>query len=224
MADREDKAALFDAFARVGKALASGRRVEILEVLANGERSVDGLAKELGLSLANASHHLQVLRRAGLVTIRREGTFVYCRIASPEVLAFLRSLRSLAVERLPDVERLAETYFRRRDELEPVTRQELARRLRHAEDIVVLDVRPVEEYRAGHVPGAVSIPVKELQRRLREIPKDREIVAYCRGPFCAFAHEAVFELRRKGYRARRLEDGLPEWRAAGLPTSVEAAG
>lgn len=215
----EAKAALFDAFAQVGKALASGRRVEILDVLANGERGVEELAAELGLSVANASQHLQVLRRAGLVTRRRDGVFVRYRLASPEVFSFLRSLRGLASGRVAEVERLARAYLGRRDTLEPVTREELARRLRAGNDLVVLDVRPRAEFRAGRLPGAVSIPVAELRRRLRELPPDREVVAYCRGPFCAFAHEAVDVLRRRGYRARRLEDGLPEWAAAGLPVS-----
>jgi len=224
MPDRGAKAALFDAFAQVGSAVSSGRRVEILDVLANGERTVQSLAGELGLSVANASRHLQILRGVGLVMARRERTSVHYRLAAPEVFEFLGSLRALAASRLAEVERLAETYFGHRDELEPVTRTELARRLRDEEDLVVLDVRPEEEYRAGHLPGAVSVPVRELRRRLREIPRDREIVAYCRGPFCAFAHEAVDVLRRKGFNARRLEDGLPEWAAAGLPVVAELAG
>lgn len=228
MSDLTAKSALFDAFAQVGKALSSGRRVEILDVLANGERNVEGLAGELGLSIANASRHLQILRHAGLVTARRERTRIHYRLAAPEVFAFLSSFRSLAMSRLDEVERLAEAYLGDRDDLEPVTRAELARRLRGGGDLVVLDVRPAEEHRAGHVPGAVSVPVRELRRRLRELPRDREIVAYCRGPFCAFGHEAVDLLRSKGYDARRLEDGLPEWVAAGLPvvagTSAVEAG
>ena len=216
MADRAAKTALFDAFAQAAKALASGRRIELLDVLANGERTVEGLAGETGLSVANTSQHLQVLRRAGLVTGRREGTSIFYRLAAPEVLQLWHALRALAASRLAEVERLAAAYLGGRDGLEPVTCQELARRLEDGEELIVLDVRPVEEHRAGHLPGAVSIPVGELRWRLQELPRNREIVAYCRGPYCAFAHEAVAVLRKEGFSARRLEDGLPEWRAAGL--------
>jgi rhodanese-related sulfurtransferase len=216
MGDRAAKTALFDEFARVGKALASGRRIELLDVLANGERTVDALAREVGLSVANASQHLQILWQAGLVATRREGTSVWYRLAAPEVFQLWQKLRTLAAGRLAEVERLAAAYVGARDELEPVTREELARRLQDGDDLVVLDVRPAAEHAAGHLPGAVSIPVHELRRRLAELPRDREIVAYCRGPYCAFAHEAVAVLREEGFSARRLEDGLPEWRAAGL--------
>lgn len=216
MGDRAAKVALFDGFARVGGALASGRRIELLDVLANGERAVEALAGEVGLSVANTSQHLQVLRRAGLVATRREGTSVHYRLASPEVFELWRALRALAAARLAEVERLAAAYLGARDELEPVTRQELARRLQNGDSLAVLDVRPAAEHAAGHLPGAVSIPVGELRRRLAELPRDREIVAYCRGPYCAFAHDAVAVLREEGFSARRLEDGLPEWQAAGL--------
>jgi rhodanese-related sulfurtransferase/DNA-binding transcriptional ArsR family regulator len=216
MGDRSAKVALFDEFARVAKALASGRRLELLDVLANGERTVDALAGEAALSVANASQHLQVLRQAGLVITRREGTSVHYRLAGPEVLELWRALRTLAAARLAEVERLAAAYLGARDQLEPVSREELARRLEDGEPMVILDVRPASEHAAGHLPGAVSIPVEELRRRLAELPRDREIVAYCRGPYCAFAHEAVELLRNEGFAARRLEDGLPEWQAAGL--------
>ena len=216
MADRGAKMALFDQFARAAKALASGRRLEVLDVLANGERSVDALAGEVGLSVANTSQHLQVLRQAGLVATRREGTSIHYRLAGPEVFELWRSLRTLASARLAEVERLAAAYLGGRDQLEPVTREELTRRLQEGDPLVVLDVRPAAEHAAGHLPGAVSIPVGELRRRLAELPADREIVAYCRGPYCAFAHEAVALLREEGFTAKRLEDGLPEWRAAGL--------
>jgi rhodanese-related sulfurtransferase/predicted transcriptional regulator len=216
MGDRETKTALFDEFARAAKALASGRRIELLDVLANGERAVEALAGEVGLSVANTSQHLQVLRRAGLVATRREGTSVHYRLAAPEVFELWRALRTLAAARLAEVERLAAAYLGARDELEPVTRQELARRLQNGDSLVVLDVRPAAEHAAGHLPGAVSIPVGELRRRLAELPRDREIVAYCRGPYCAFADDAVAVLREAGFSARRLEDGLPEWQAAGL--------
>jgi rhodanese-related sulfurtransferase/DNA-binding transcriptional ArsR family regulator len=219
MADRAAKQALFDEFARVGKALASGRRIELLDVLANGERTVEGLARQSGLSVANASQHLQVLRQAGLVATRRDGTSVHYRLATSEVFELWRALRTLASSRLAEVERLAAAYLGARDQLEPVTRQELARRLADGEELVVLDVRPAEEHAAGHLPGAVSIPLAELRRRLAELPRDREIVAYCRGPFCAFAHEAIAVLTDAGLTARRLEDGLPEWAAAGLPVT-----
>ena len=216
MGDRAAKTALFDEFAQAAKALASGRRIELVDVLANGERTVEALAGAVGLSVANTSQHLQILRQAGLVSSRREGTSVHYRLAAPEVFELWRTLRSLAASRLAEVERLAVAYLGGRDELEPVTREELARRLQDGDDLVVLDVRPAAEYAAGHLPGAVSIPVGELRRRLAELPGDREIVAYCRGPYCAFAHEAVGLLREEGFAARRLEDGLPEWQAAGL--------
>jgi rhodanese-related sulfurtransferase len=177
---------------------------------------VEALAGEVGLTVANTSQHLQILRQAGLVSSRREGTSVHYRLASPEVFELWRTLRTLAASRLAEVERLTAAYLGARDELQPVTREELARRLRDGEDLVVLDVRPAAEYGAGHLPGAVSIPVGELRRRLAELPRDREVVAYCRGPYCAFAHEAVGLLREEGFAARRLEDGLPEWQAAGL--------
>jgi rhodanese-related sulfurtransferase len=210
------RTALFDEFARAGKALASGRRIELLDVLANGERTVEALAREVGLSVANASQHLQILRQAGLVTGRRQGTSIFYRLAAPEVFQLWQALRTLAASQLAEVERLAAAYLGDRDELEPVTRRELTRRLDEGDDLVVLDVRPTAEHATGHLPGAVSIPVGELRRRLAELPRDREIVAYCRGPYCAFAHEAVTLLREEGFSARRLEDGLPEWRAAGL--------
>jgi rhodanese-related sulfurtransferase len=216
MGDRAAKTALFDEFARAAKALASGRRIELLDVLANGERTVEALAGEVGLTVANTSQHLQILRQAGLVSSRREGTSIHYRLASPEVFELWRTLRTLATSRLAEVERLAAAYLGSRDELQPVTREELARRLQDGDNLVVLDVRPAAEYAAGHLPGAVSIPVGELRRRLAELPADREVVAYCRGPYCAFAHEAVVLLREAGVSARRLEDGLPEWQAAGL--------
>jgi rhodanese-related sulfurtransferase/DNA-binding transcriptional ArsR family regulator len=216
MGDQAAKTALYDELALVGKALASGRRMELLEVLANGERTVEALAGEAGLSVANTSQHLQVLRQAGVVATRRAGTSVHYRLAGPEVFALWRLFRSVASGRLAAVPQLAAAYLGDRDQLEPVTREELARRLRDGERLVVLDVRPASEHAAGHVPGAVSIPIQELRRRLAELPLDQEIVAYCRGPFCAFAHEAIALLRAEGFSARRLEDGWPEWEAEGL--------
>jgi rhodanese-related sulfurtransferase/biotin operon repressor len=224
MADRVSKQALFDEFARLAQALASGRRAEIVDVLANGERSVEALAAELGMSIANASQHLQVLRRAGLVSSRREGTSIYYRLAAPEVVTFWGSLQELASRRVAEVQRLTEAYVGDRGTLEPMTNEELSRRLRRKDDLIVMDVRPEQEYRAGHIPGATSIPVSELKRRLRELPKRREIVAYCRGPYCAFAPDAVRYLQKKGYKARALSSGLPDWSAAGLPVEPGAAG
>jgi rhodanese-related sulfurtransferase len=219
MVDRVAKTALFDGFAGVAKALASGRRLELLDVLANGERTVEVLAGEVALSVANTSQHLQVLRQAGLVTTRRDGTSIHYRLASSEVFELWQALRTLAASRLAEVEHLAAAYLGNRDQLEPVSREELARRLQDGDPPIVLDVRPTAEHGAGHLPGAVSIPVDELRRRLAELPADREVVAYCRGPYCAFAHEAVAVLREAGFSARRLEDGLPEWQADGLAVS-----
>ncbi len=214
--DREAKRALFDGFALVGKAVSSGRRVEILDVLANGERTVERLADQLGMSVANASQHLQVLRQAGLVDGRRNGTFIRYRLASPEVFEFLRALRGLAADRVAEIDRLAGAYLGERDREEPITREELARRLPKG-DLLVVDVRPAEEYEAGHLPGALSAPLDEFSRHLRRFPKDREIIVYCRGPYCAYSHVAVELLRKRGFSARRLEDGLPEWEAEDLP-------
>ncbi len=220
MADHRVKTELFDQFARIGAALSSGRRIEILDVLANGERGVEALAKEVELSVANTSRHLQVLKEAGLVVSRREGTSVLYRLATAEVYWLWTSLRSLATNRLAEVERLVTAYVGSRDELEPVTRQDLRRRLAAGEDLLILDVRPNDEFRAGHLPGAISVPLGELRRRLDHLPRDRQVVAYCRGPYCAFAPEAVALLRSRGFEARRLEDGLPEWSAEGLPTEI----
>src|SRR2546429_4371589 len=218
MADHRLKTELFDQFARIGAALASGRRIEILDVLANGERGVETLAKEVELSVANTSRHLQVLKEAGLVVNRREGTSILYRLATPEVYWLWASLRSLATNRLAEVERLVSAYLGSRDELEPVTRQDLRRRLGAGEDLLILDVRPRDEFRAGHLPGAISIPLGELLRRLDQLSQDRQVVAYCRGPYCAFSPEAVALLRSRGFEARRLEDGLPELAGARRPT------
>lgn len=220
VAERAAKETLFDEFARVAKALASGRRAEVVDLLANGERSVESIATEIEMSVANASQHLQILRRAGLVSSRRRGTSILYRLASPDVIALWRSLQSVASDRVAEVDRLARAYTGDMNRIELLTKEDLSKRLRRKNDLLVLDVRPPEEYAAGHLPGAVSIPVAELKRRLKELPKSKEIVAYCRGSFCAFAPEAARYLDKKGYRARVLDAGLPDWEAAGLP--VEA--
>lgn len=212
------KAALFDGFAEVAKALASGRRAEIVDVLVQGERSVEALANEVDQSLANTSQHLQVLSRAGLVKSRREGNRVVYRVASDAVVGLWLSLRDVASRHLATLDRLAADYLGDRAGLEELSRAELAERL--GAGVVVWDVRPPAEYEAGHVPGAVSVPPGEVRRRLRSAPKEALVVAYCRGPFCVFADEAVRELRAKGRRAVRLEDGFPEWKRAGLPVEV----
>ena len=217
MANRAAKQALFDEFARVAKALASGRRAEVVDLLANGERSVESIASEIEMSLANASQHLQVLRRAGLVSSRRQGTSIFYRLASPGVVRLWGSLQNVASDRIAEVERLARAYTGDLIGVELLTKEELAKRIRRKDDLMVVDVRPKEEYAAGHVPGAVSIPVAELKRRLKELPKNKEIVAYCRGPFCAFAPEAARYLDKKGFRTSILDTGLPDWEAAGLP-------
>jgi rhodanese-related sulfurtransferase/predicted transcriptional regulator len=217
MVDRASKEALFDEFARMAKALSSGRRAEIVDLLANGERSVESVATEIGSSMANASQHLQILRRAGLVSSRREGTSILYRLASPEVIALWRTLQRVAGERVAEVDRLARAYTGELIGIELLTKEELAKRIRRKDDLLVLDVRPAEEYAAGHLPGAKSMPVAELKRRLKELPKNKEIVAYCRGSFCAFAPEAARFLNKKGYRTRVLDTGLPDWEAAGLP-------
>jgi rhodanese-related sulfurtransferase len=215
MPDRAIKTELFDEFARAAQALASGRRVEIVDVLANGERSVEELSRQVAMSVANTSRHLQILKEAGLVAATRNGTRVRYRLASPAVYGFWVALRSLAAERLPGVKGLVEAYLGSREGLEPINAEELLARLSAREPLVVVDVRPTEEYRAAHVTGAVSIPLEELEQRLRELPRDREIVAYCRGPYCALAPEAVRMLREHGRAARHLSEGLPEWAAAG---------
>src|SRR5438105_1981122 len=215
MPDRAVKTELFDEFARAAQALASGRGVEIVDVLANGERSVEELPRQVAMSVANTSRHLQILKEAGLVAATRNGTRVQYRLASPAVYQFWVALRSLAAERLPGVKGLVEAYLGSREGLEAIGADELLARLRAGEPLVVVDVRPTAEYQAAHVAGAVSIPLEELEQRLRELPRDREIVAYCRGPYCAFAPEAVRTMREHGYTARHLSEGLPEWAAAG---------
>jgi ArsR family transcriptional regulator len=216
MSTRGPKQALFTHFAAVAKSLGHAHRLELLEQLAQGERSVEVLADRTGLSIANASQHLQHMRRAGLVTNRREGKFVYYRLADDAVLDLLAALRRIAERNVAEVERVVRSYFDERDSLEAVSRQELLERSR-AGTVTILDVRPEDEFALGHLPGALNIPLRELEARLGEMNPEQEIVAYCRGPYCVLSYEAVAQLRARGFKVRRLEDGLPEWRAAGLP-------
>jgi DNA-binding transcriptional ArsR family regulator len=230
MPDRVAKDALFEALASVNKALSSGRRAEIVDLLAQGERPVEEIATEIGQSVANTSHHLRTLARAGLVTTRREGTRVIYALADDRVAELWAAVRAVASEHVAEVERLAHAYMGDGDGLEPVSRDELARRLREG-TAVVIDVRPLPEYAAGHVAGARSVPIvhaptlrldpAELERHLGAMNADAEVVAYCRGPYCVYADNAVRELRARGIKARRLEDGFPEWKRAGLPVAVE---
>ncbi|WP_199435004.1 ArsR/SmtB family transcription factor [Qaidamihabitans albus] len=217
MGDRAAKTALFEQFARVGKALGSGKRLELLDLLAQGERTVEALARAAELGVTTASAHLQTLRQANLVATRREGTKVYYRLAGADVATLYALVRTVASEHLPDVEAARTAYLG--PDTEQVTRTELVRRARSG-DVVVLDVRPREEYEAGHIPGALSVPVDELADRLADIPADQEIVAYCRGAYCVFAHDAVRLLTAHGRRARRLADGMLEWRLADLPVAT----
>ncbi len=220
--DRAAKDALFDALASVGKALGSGRRAELVDVLAQGERSVEELAGEIGQSVANTSQHLQQLLRAGLVRTRRHGTRIYYSLASPEVSALWVAMRRVAAGHVDELAELARAYLGDRSELDTISRDELAARLR-AGDVIVLDVRPPAEYRTGHIPGALSVPITALDQRLAELPTNTQIVAYCRGPYCVYADDAVRLLRHHGYRAARLDDGFPEWSHAQLPIESNAA-
>jgi rhodanese-related sulfurtransferase len=216
---RAFKANLYEQFAVIGKALASPARLELLDLVSQTERSVEDLAFEADLSVANASQHLQVLRQAGLVEVRREGKFSYYRLASKEAFKTWQSIRDFAAAKVAEVQRLAEYYLNRGNELEAVSIAELRRRLATG-DLVLIDVRPELEYQAGHIPGALSVPAEKLATALRTLSHDKAIVAYCRGPFCLFSHEAVLKLRKKGFRARRLKLGLPDWRFAGLPVET----
>ena len=218
MGDRAAKDALFDGFAEVGKALANGRRAEVVDVLAQGERHVEGIAESIGQSVANTSFHLRCLAGAGLVTTRREGNRVYYRLTSDRVAALWAAVRDVAVAHHTELDQLSAAYLGNRRGIEEVTRNELASRL-EAGDLVVLDVRPIPEFASGHIAGARSIPIDDLGAQIRSLPDRVEVVAYCRGPFCVFADDAVRLLRRRGRTARRLEDGFPEWRGAGLPVA-----
>jgi rhodanese-related sulfurtransferase len=222
MGDRAAKAALFDGFAEVAKSLANGRRAELIDVLAQGERHVDELAGEIGQSVANTSFHLRVLAAAGLVTTRREGTRIYYRLVSARVADLWSALQDVAAAHHAEIDALAAAYLGDRSRLEEISRAELADRIA-AGDVIVLDVRPAAEYGAGHIAGARSIPLDQLADGVKAIPRDVEVVAYCRGPYCVMADEAVRLLRRRGRAARRLVDGYPEWRRAALPVEMEVA-
>jgi rhodanese-related sulfurtransferase/DNA-binding transcriptional ArsR family regulator len=222
MSSQGPKQALLAQFAAVAKTLGHAHRLELLEQLAQGERSVEVVAQRTGLSVANASQHLQHMRRAGLVANRRDGKFVYYRLADDAVLNLLAALRRIAERNIAEVERVIRSYFDKRDSLEAVSREELVERSR-AGTITILDVRPEDEFALGHLPGALNIPLRELDARLGEIDSKQEIVAYCRGPYCVLSYEAVAQLRPRGFKVRRLEDGLPEWRAAGLPVVTGSA-
>jgi rhodanese-related sulfurtransferase len=213
---REFKDRLFEQFARIGKALASPKRLEIVDFLAQGERTVEEIARETAMSVASASQHLQALKAARMVAARRQGLYAHYRLADQDVFRTWQAVRALAESRLSEVDRVVEAYLVDRDALEAVDATELMERLSNGK-VTVLDVRPEEEYRAGHMPGALSVPVDTLEAALQTLPRDREIVAYCRGPYCVFSDEAVALLRARGYRARRLRQGLPDWRAAGMP-------
>jgi rhodanese-related sulfurtransferase len=213
---REFKDRLFEQFARIGKALASPKRLEIVDLLAQGERTVEELARETAMSVASASQHLQVLKAARMVEARRDGLYAHYRLADEDVFRTWQTVRALAESRLSEVDGVVAAYLEDRDALEAVDATQLMERLTTG-SVVVLDVRPEEEYRAGHIPGALSVPVHTLEAALQTLPRDREIVAYCRGPYCVFSDEAVALLRSRGYQARRLRQGLPDWRAAGMP-------
>ena len=213
---REFKDALYTQFARIGHALSSPKRIELLDLLSQGEKTVEQAAEHIATPIKNTSAHLRVLRQALLVETRRDGTYVHYRLADDEVFSLLRSLEALGHRRLADVEQVVHKYLDGNDELEPVSLKELRQLLRDGA-VTIVDVRPADEYHAGHVPGALSLPVPELKRRLREIPRGKEVIAYCRGRYCVYSLEAVTLLRKHGYRARRAHEGLPDWRAAGLP-------
>jgi rhodanese-related sulfurtransferase len=220
---RRFKDSIYQQFARIGKAISAPKRLELLDLLCQGPRTVEALAEQAGISVANASQHLQVLRAARLVETEKKGLYVEYCLADDEVRTFFFALRGLAESRLAEVEQVAREYFEERGGMEAVESEALLRRVKSGE-VTVLDVRPPEEYRAGHIPGALSIPVGELKARLKELPKDREVVAYCRGPYCVMAVEAVKLLRKKGFAAHRLAQGVVDWRARGWRVEAERQG
>lgn len=222
-APRRFKDGIYEQFARLGKAMAAPKRLELLDLLCQSPRTVEALADHAGLSVANASQHLQVLRAARLVEAEKKGLYVEYRLADEEVCRFFVALRGLAKSRLAEVEHVTRTYLEQRGAMAPVAADELRRRVK-AGEVIVLDVRPVEEYRAGHIPGALSVPLSELAARLKELPKGQEIVAYCRGPYCVMALDAVELLRKKGFRAQRMEEGVVDWRARGWRVEMDREG
>ena len=217
--NRHFKDIIYEQFARIGKAVSSSKRLELLDLLCQGERTVETLAREASLTVANASQHLQVLRAARLVEAEKMGLFVTYRLADEAVCEFFRAMRVLAENRLAEVEKIKRQFLEGKEGMEPVDRDALMKRVREGV-VTILDVRPVEEYRAGHIPGAISIPLRQLEYQLSELPQDEEIVAYCRGPYCVLAIQAVEMLRKKGFRAVRLEDSVQDWRAMGFPVAV----
>jgi rhodanese-related sulfurtransferase/DNA-binding transcriptional ArsR family regulator len=219
MSSGNPKRDLYIQFASVAKAIANEHRLELLELIAQGERSVEALVERSGLSIANASQHLQHLRRAGLVTARRQAKFVLYRLADDSVLTMVAAMHKVAERNVGEVERILRSYFHARDDLEPVSRAELTKRMKQGL-VTVLDVRPEDEFALGHLPGARNVPLGQLKRHLSKLDRKIEIVAYCRGPYCVLSFEAVAQLRKLGFKARRLEDGLPEWKAAGLPVET----
>ena len=219
---RAFKDALYAQFARIGHAVSSPKRLELLDLLGQGEKTVEQLAEQTATAVKNTSAHLRALRQARLVETRRDGTYVWYRLADEAVAAFLLALQALGRHRYAEVREVAESYLERRDTLEPIPPEELRRRLQ-AGDVTLIDVRPGDEFAAGHIPGALSMPVDELADRLRELPKRKEIVAYCRGPYCVMAVTAIELLRQRGYRARRLIEGVPAWRARGYPVDRDRA-
>lgn len=222
-AKRAFKDALYEQFARIGKALSSGRRLELMEVLAQGERSVEGLAEHAGMSVANTSQHLQLLRAARLVEVRKDGLFARYRISNDRALRLWLALREFGELENGEIQRVVRHFLQDHDSLEAITVEELRGRLKES-DLVLIDVRPELEYRSGHIRGAISVPLEELEHRVKQLSRRKEIVAYCRGPYCVFAHQAVRVLRARGYQAKRLNQGFPEWKILGLPTEVSEGG
>lgn len=216
MKGREFKDLIFEQFAKIANAFASPKRLEIIDILAQGERDVESLARYTNMTVANTSRHLQILKNARLVEIRREGVRIYYRLADKEVVKCWLALRSLAEKRTAEIREIARMFFESRDTLEPISIKELLKRMEN-EEVVMIDVRPSEEYKSGHIPGAISVPLSELKDKLKGIPKDREVIAYCRGPYCVLSAEAMTILKEAGIKAVRLKEGLPEWKEAGLP-------
>jgi len=216
MTGREFKDLVFEEFAKITQAFSAPKRLEIIDVLAQGERDVESLSKQVSMTVANTSRHLQILKNARLVDSRREGVHIFYRLADDDVLNCWLKLRSLAEKRSSEIREITRMFFEQRDALQPISKEELLQRLQN-EEVIVVDVRPPEEYQKAHIPGAISIPLSELKNKLSDLPQDRQIVAYCRGPYCVLSVEAMIILRNAGFQALRLKEGLPEWKVAGLP-------